>query len=263
VTTEDAVATRPLPSDAEPRGAMSSATASRALVAGLLGLLAVVLVGANRTAPVEARLGQRVELVSLIEAEQARNAQLAARVEELSAELAALERMGSGGDAVAALSGDVDALAAPAGLTPVRGPGVVATLKDSSKAPTSADDYNDFVIHEQDLQAVINALWAGGAEAMSVNGNRILTTTAIRCVGNVLLLHGSTYSPPYVIEAVGDAAELRSALDRDPAVDRFVDAVGRFSLGYSVEEAAELLLPGYEGVPTMQHARPVEPGPVS
>jgi uncharacterized protein YlxW (UPF0749 family) len=235
---------------------------ARVLVAAALGLLLVMLVSANRSAPVEARLGQRVELVELIEAEQARNVALAARVEELSAQLAAFERdhaPGVASRALQELSAEVDALAVPAGLTPVRGPGVVATLRDSRIAPPPDGDYNDYVIHEQDLQAVINALWAGGAEAMSVNGHRIRVTTAIRCVGNVLLLHGTTESPPYVIEAIGDADELRSTLDRDPAVQRFVDAVQRYQLGFSLETAERLDLAGYEGVPTLQHARPVDP----
>jgi uncharacterized protein YlxW (UPF0749 family) len=231
------------------------------LIAGAVGLLVVMLVSANRAAPVEARLGQRVELVELIEAEQARNLELAARVEELSADLAALERDHAedvGSAALASLGAEVDELAAPAGLTPVRGPGVVATLRDSRIAPPSDGDYNDYVIHEQDLQAVINGLWAGGAEAMSVNGQRVLTTTAIRCVGNVLLLHGTTHSPPYVIEAIGDEVELRSALDRDSAVLRFTEAVQRYQLGYTVEDAPDLLLPAYEGLPAMQHAQPVD-----
>jgi uncharacterized protein YlxW (UPF0749 family) len=230
----------------------------RALVAATVGLLVVALVTANRSAPVESRLGQRIELVELIEAEQARNAELAARVDALSAELAALERDESGGQTLTALSAAVDELAAPAGMQAVAGPGVIATLRDSRIAPPPDGDYNDYVIHEQDLQAVINALWAGGAEAMSVNGNRILTTTAIRCVGNVLLLHGTTHSPPYEIAAIGDVQELQTALTRDPAVARFADAVARFKLGYTVDVDAALLLPGFEGVSAMQVARPVD-----
>jgi uncharacterized protein YlxW (UPF0749 family) len=242
------------PGEAVPNQTVSIATR---LVFGVgLGLLIVLLVTATRAAPPEARLGQRVELVSLIEAEQARNAELSARVEELSAQLAELERHGSG-EAITALQGKVAELAVPAGMTAVRGPGVVATLRDSRIAPPPDGDYNDYVIHEEDLQAVINALWAGGAEAMSVNGQRILATTAIRCVGNVLLLHGTTYSPPYEIAAIGDEVALTAALDRDPAVQRFEDAVKSFQLGFAVEVEDALELPGYEGISAMQVARPV------
>jgi uncharacterized protein YlxW (UPF0749 family) len=220
-----------------------------------LGLLGVLLVTSTRTAPPEARLGQRVELMELIEAEQARNAELAARVEELSAQLSALEAHGSG-EAMTALQVKVAELAVPAGMTGVRGPGVVATLRDSRIAPPPDGDYNDYVIHEEDLQGVINAMWGGGAEAMTVNGHRILSTTAIRCVGNVLLLHGTTHSPPYVIEAIGDEVALTDALDRDPAVQRFEEAVKSYQLGFTVEPSAVLELAGYEGVSAMQVARP-------
>jgi uncharacterized protein YlxW (UPF0749 family) len=220
-----------------------------------LGLLGVLLVTSTRTAPPEARIGQRVELVELIQAEQARNAELAVRVEELSAQLAELEGHSSG-EAITALQVKVAELAAPAGMTAVRGPGVVATLRDSRIAPPPDGDYNDYVIHEEDLQGVINALWTGGAEAMTVNGHRILSTTAIRCVGNVLLLHGTTHSPPYVIEAIGDQVALADALDRDPAVQRFVEAVQTYQLGFTLESADVLELAGYEGISAMQTARP-------
>jgi uncharacterized protein YlxW (UPF0749 family) len=220
-----------------------------------LGLLGVLLVTSTRTAPPEARIGQRVELVELIEAEQARNAELAVRVEELSAQLAELEGHSSG-EAITALQVKVAELAAPAGMTAVRGPGVVATLRDSRIAPPPDGDYNDYVIHEEDLQGVINALWSGGAEAMTVNGHRILSTTAIRCVGNVLLLHGTTHSPPYVIEAIGDPVALSDALGRDPAVQRFGEAVKTYQLGFTVEPTDVLELAGYEGVSAMQTARP-------
>jgi uncharacterized protein YlxW (UPF0749 family) len=236
--------------------------ATRVLVGVGLGLMGVLLISSTRAAPQEARLGQRVELVHLIQAEQERNAELAARVEELSAQLAELERHNSG-EAITALQERVAELAVPAGMTAVHGPGVVATLRDSRIAPPPDGDYNDYVIHEEDLQGVINALWNGGAEAMTVNGHRILSTTAIRCVGNVLLLHGRTHSPPYVIETIGDEVALRDALARDPAVQRFEEAVKSYQLGFTVETEEALELSGYEGVSAMQVARPVGSGTTS
>jgi uncharacterized protein YlxW (UPF0749 family) len=225
-----------------------------------MGLFGVLIVTSAQSEPVEARRGHRHELVELIGAEQARNAELSRRVEELSAQLADLGRVGSEGGAVqlAALQEQIDALAAPAGLVAVRGPGVTVTLRDSRVPPQPDEDYNDFVIHEQDLQAVINALWSGGAEAMAVNGNRILSTTAIRCVGNVLLLHGATHSPPYVIDAIGDEVALRGALDRDAAVAVFAEAVTTYQLGFEVVVVPELTVPAYEGSTAMQVAAPVD-----
>jgi uncharacterized protein YlxW (UPF0749 family) len=105
------------------------------------------------------------------------------------------------------------------------------------------------------LQANINALWAGGAEAMSVNGQRVLTTTAIRCIGNTLLLHGRQYSPPYSVEAIGNRDALLAALDRDPDVERFRHAAQRYQLGLEVVAAGEIESPASEDLARLDRAR--------
>ena len=67
------------------------------------------------------------------------------------------------------------------------------------------------------MQAVVNALWAGGAEAMTIMGVRVISTSAVRCVGNTLLLHGRVYSPPFVITAIGDPSAMQQALENPTA----------------------------------------------
>ena len=86
------------------------------------------------------------------------------------------------------------------------------TLAD---APRSADRVlpedaspDDLVVHQQDVQAVVNALWPGGAEAMQIMDQRVITTSAVRCVGNTLILQGRVYSPPFQITAIGDPQRL-------------------------------------------------------
>lgn len=225
-----------------------------------LVLLVLILIMAAQSRPAaqgEARLGRRVELVELIRAEQARVNALAAKVEELSAQIDAYQRDTDGDpEIMAALRAQVDAVAGPAGLTAVEGPGLVVTLTDSALSESPSGDLNDLVVHEQDLQAVINALWAGGAEAMSVNGQRVLATTAIRCVGNTLLLHGSVYSPPYQIRTVGDAAAMRAELARDPAAQQFQRAAEEFEVGFALADQEKLLIPAFEGSTALRTARP-------
>ena len=220
-------------------------------------LLAVFLVVASRTETTSttARTGRRVELVELIRAEQQRTRELEATVESLAAQVASFE----GQEADGALRFErvqrrIDRIAAAAGLTAVRGPGLRAVLTDSELDVASTGNLNDLVIHEQDLQAVINALWAGGAEAISVNGQRVLATTAIRCVGNTLLLHGSVYSPPYQIDAIGDRVALRAELARDPAVTRFAAAATQFKLGFTVTDET-LEIPEFEGATALDVAQ--------
>lgn len=225
--------------------------------------LALILTVAAQSKPQvrEARISRRVELVELIRREQARVNALSARAEELAAQIATAQRSRPGEPRMAeALAARLDAIAPRVGLTAVRGPGVVVTLTDAPPQGDSATDLNDLVIHEQDLQAVINALWAGGAEAMSVNGQRVLATTAIRCVGNTLLLHGSVYSPPYQIRVVGDREGMTGALDHDEAVARFRRAVDEFGLGFAVAPVDGIEVPAFDGTVSLAVAKAARGG---
>ena len=143
------------------------------------------------------------------------------------------------------------------GLTTVTGAGLRVVLQDAPANRPQPEGIvaDDLVVHQQDLEGVINALWAGGAEAMTLQGQRVTTLTAFRCVGNVLSLHGRVYSPPYTVEAIGDPVALQKALDQSPTVQvyrEYVDAVG---LGYEVRKIDDLTLPAYDGVLTLEHAR--------
>ena len=91
--------------------------------------------------------------------------------------------------------------------------GVVTVTLDDAPSSVAANgiDPDLLVVHQQDIQAVVNALWSGGAEAMTIQDQRVISTTAVKCVGNTVL-HGIPYSPPYVITAIGDQARLRAAL---------------------------------------------------
>jgi uncharacterized protein YlxW (UPF0749 family) len=137
-----------------------------------------------------------------------------------------------------------------AGLVPVTGPAVTVSLDDAPRRegrPPLSEDPDDLVVHQQDVQAVVNALWSGGAEAMTLMGQRIVSTSAVRCVGNTVILHGQVYGPPFVITAVGDPGDLRDALERDPGVLFFRTYVEKFGLGYTVRTQREVTLPAYDG----------------
>jgi uncharacterized protein YlxW (UPF0749 family) len=155
------------------------------------------------------------------------------------------------------------ALAADAGLDPTRGPGIVVTLTDAQRDangrfPRDASP-DDLVVHQQDIQAVLNALWSGGAEGIQMQDQRIIGTSAPRCVGNTLLLNGRTYSPPYVITAVGDAAAMQAALAANPLVTIYKQYVVRFGLGYAEEPTASVDLVGHADPVRMRFARPAGP----
>lgn len=97
-----------------------------------------------------------------------------------------------------------------AGLTDVEGPGVTVTLRDGQDAGTLAMER---IIHDGDVLRVVNELWAAGAEAVEVNGHRVVSATSFRCVGNVIQVEGVRIAPPIAIRAIGDASTLMGAMD--------------------------------------------------
>ena len=151
-------------------------------------------------------------------------------------------------------------LAVDAGLTPMRGPGLVVTLTDAQRDangrfPRDASP-DDLVVHQQDIQAVLNALWSSGAEAVQMQDQRLIATSAPRCVGNTLLLNGRTYSPPYTITAIGDVAKMQAALAAAPLVTLYKQYVVRFGLGYTEEPRAAVDVVGYTEPVAMHYAQP-------
>ncbi|HEY9476023.1 MAG TPA: DUF881 domain-containing protein [Mycobacteriales bacterium] len=206
------------------------------------------------------RAGRRVELTQLIAEEEQRVARFTGQATTLQHQVDELESQAARGDQRVGTEQDrAEGLAAPAGLTPARGPALSVTLDDAPRGPDGAlppgaRNVDDVVVHQQDVQAVVNALWAGGAEAMTIMGERIITTGAVRCVGNVLLLYGRTYSPPYRITAIGDPDRMRSALDRQPGVVIYQKAAEYFGLGYNVESRRDVTLPGYDGPLRLNYA---------
>ncbi len=99
-----------------------------------------------------------------------------------------------------------------AGLTGLQGPGIIVQLNDSPLKPKPGDDPNYYIVHDIDLLALVNELWASGAEAISINGERIVMTTAIRCVGPTITINAVRLSPPYIIKAIGPPQNLDTGL---------------------------------------------------
>ena len=125
-------------------------------------------------------------------------------------------------------------------------PGLVVTLDDSPlwenmvDSSGSTSNINDYVVHQQDVEAVVNALWAGGAESMMIMDQRVLFNSAVRCSGNVLLLQGKKYSPPFTISAIGPVETMKKALDNSQEVTIYRQYVSAFGLGWQVDEKEKL-----------------------
>ncbi|MEU5899761.1 MULTISPECIES: DUF881 domain-containing protein [Streptomyces] len=158
----------------------------------------------------------------------------------------------------------LEALEENAGTKKLKGKAVTVTLADAppnatAKLPGYPEPQpNDLVIHQQDLQAVVNALWKGGAKGIKVMDQRLISTSAVRCVGNTLILQGRVYSPPYKVTAVGDPDKLRTALTASPEIQNYMLYVNAYGLGWKVDDDGAVTLPGYSGTVDLHYAKPVE-----
>ena len=168
------------------------------------------------------------DLSTLVRTRQEQVRQLETEVSSLDA---AIEGFSS------AQSGTAAEDAFTAGSTrPVSGPGVQITLSDAptGQVPAGATP-DDLVIHQQDIEDTMNALWSGGAEAMTVQGVRVTDRTVIRCIGNVILVDGTSFSPPYVIQAIGDPAALHAAVASNPRMVNYQAYVAKYGLGWDMQ----------------------------
>jgi uncharacterized protein YlxW (UPF0749 family) len=208
------------------------------------------------------RAGRRVELTQLISAQEKSVGDATKRAVALQGEVDGLEKEASTKDGrVGAVRTASQRLENQVGLRALRGGGLSVVLDDAPRRPDGSLPPNarpdDVIVHQQDVQSVVNALWAGGADGLAVMGQRLITTGAVRCVGNTLLLYGRTYSPPFRVTALGDPTRLRTALDNEPGVRLYRQAVDYFGLGYEVKDEREVTLPGYDGPVRLGYAEAV------
>jgi uncharacterized protein YlxW (UPF0749 family) len=154
---------------------------------------------------------------------------------------------------------DVAALELVSGTVAVRGPGLVVTLDDASKPGEGTGDRGgqpgDGRVYDRDLQVVVNALWAAGAEAISINNQRLTALTAIRSAGEAVLVDLRPLSPPYLLRAVGDVDTLEPRFVDSPTARTFQTWTSLYGLGFDVRRDKDLRLPA-ASPPELRIARP-------
>lgn len=227
-------------------------------------LVAGVLLGTTREAAQgdDLRPAPTTRLSDLVRAAQQDVAAAEDQRSRLVTDLdAAREQAGTSDAGVAAALARSGGLDSAAGLTAMSGPGLSVTLTDAARDsdgsyPADATP-DDLVVHQQDLQSVLNGLWAGGAEAVTIQDQRVVATSAPRCIGNTLLLHGRTYSPPYVVTAIGNPDALRTSVEQQRGVAIYQQYVARFGLGFEVEAADDISVPAYAGSIRLSQAQEV------
>ena len=133
-----------------------------------------------------------------------------------------------------------------AGLTGMKGPGIVVVLSDSPRTPPVNTDPYFYIVHDVDLTALVNELWSAGAEAVSINEQRIVTRSSIRCVGPTVLVNGVRIAAPYTVKGIGPG-DLETAL-RMPGgfLDSMAALIGNGGQ-VSISRADEVTIMPYEG----------------
>src|SRR6478736_9046308 len=183
---------------------------------------ALFVVSANNSQGTDLRPGRYTDLASLVEDEADSYATLREKVAALDDQVTMLSSRVSDGE-VKRYQRKIDRLRDPAGLEPRSGQGVTIVLSDAPEdvINSTTGNVNPLLVHQQDIQAVVNALWKGGATAVTIQGQRVVSTTGIKCEGNSVQLQGVPYPQPYVIQAVGNQADLLMALEDDDYVSSY------------------------------------------
>ncbi|WP_028643720.1 DUF881 domain-containing protein [Nocardioides sp. URHA0020] len=220
------------------------------------------VVSANNSQGTDLRPGRYTDLASLVDDEADGYDELRDRVASLNAEVDMLSTR-VGDDDVRRYQRRIARLEDPAGLRPRTGQGVKIVLSDAPEdvINSTTGNVNPLLVHQQDIQAVVNALWKGGATAVTIQGQRIVSTTGIKCEGNSVQLQGVPYPQPYVIEAVGDQSALLAAVDGDAYIGAYrEDAVDPdISVGWDLELQSLVKAPGYDGLLDLNYATPLNP----
>lgn len=241
------------------RGLPASTGSRRPLL--LVSLLVIGLVIGVSTASLRSRDGGRAEaradLISQIETRQEAVDEQGNTVRELQVEIdAASARLDP--DLVGTRQDQLDAMRVSSGLVPVRGEGLRITLDDAPDSSSSADGdprtgtNDEGRVRSKDLQLITNGLWSSGAEAISINGQRLTSRTAIRFAGEAILVNFRPLTRPYTIEAIGGADDLQTSFAESAAGSYLTGLRSNYGIETSLTTQDELRLPGATSITTRQ-----------
>jgi uncharacterized protein YlxW (UPF0749 family) len=254
----DAPESRPAPDRRAPRGPAPLMRGWRPVTLAAFALCGMLfVVSAVKSDGNDLRPGRYTDLASLVSTESNQVTRLKQQVAVLNTEVEQLTRSVND-KRVARLQDKADALRVPAGLEPVTGPGLTVTLSDAPEdvINSSTRELRLLVVHQQDIQAVVNAMWRGGAVAIAVQGQRLVSTTGIKCEGNAVKLDGVPYAQPYSITAVGDQVALLRAIEEDRMLQVYREQAAQpdIAIGWNLESHVEITVPGYTGITGMDYA---------
>ncbi len=224
----------------------SAPTGTRPSNLGLVAVLIVfgLMVGISAIKTDQERpqtQAERAELIAQIHHRQDDQAALSSRLNQVQDDVTSLQKAVAGQTTRGAeLAARVQLLSTVAGTVPVVGPGLVITTDDAGQG---ASDFGGTIL-DTDLQALANGLWAAGAEAISINGHRLTTLTAIRIAGTAITVDNVSLSPPYVIHAIGDPATLPARLLETGGGQTWLGLEANFGIRFDRQTRENITVPG-------------------
>ncbi len=224
-------------------------------VLAIAGFLAVTQIRTELLIRQELRVPseQLAELGILLRAQERNRSALEQQIASLNEQLRAYQQNSAQGTVKLAVLGQrLEQLRVLAGLAPLTGPGVIVELRDSPRPLPPSGDPNTVILHYTDLQAVVNELWASGAEAIALNGIRLITFTSLNCVGTTILCSTKRVAPPYQMVAIGDPAKLLAYLQRPGGA---LEPLRAFGFPVRVRAETQVTVPAYRGSFHFTYAR--------
>ncbi len=201
---------------------------------------------------------ERAPLLETATELQARQDELKGRILQLREDIQGVEGQGSGSaDLVRQLNAQLEEARIAAGLIPLTGTGIVLQLDDSQAVVPPGDSQADYLVGSRDIRSVVEELWAAGAEAIAINGERVTPTTAIIDIGASLLVNSAYLAPPYQVTALG-AADLYDRLSHSPGFIDFVRTRAEtYGIRLSFAEPDSIDMPAFAGTVTLRYSRPL------
>lgn len=230
-----------------------SAQVSIAVVCLILGIMLAIQYRASEGTYEESiRPGRNQDLTIKLNNVTEERDSLANEVVDLREKLSNIRK---NNQAMADLQEELQKANMAAGLIPISGPGVVVTLNDSTRTLQAGEDPNPLLVHDEDILKITNELKASGAEAISVNNERVVSMSEIRCAGTTILINSSKIAPPFVIKAIGDPDILQSGL---LIKGGYLESLKFYGIQTQVQKSKNVEIPAYNGVMKFIYSSPMK-----
>ncbi len=180
-------------------------------------------------------------------------------IEQKSSELKTLENIASGEENIIdIIESDLKLNKAKAGYTKLEGPGIEIIMFDNLLLDNNVISYNDDIIHDVDILNIINDLKVAGAEAISINEERLTSSSEIKCGGPIIRVNGRSLGAPFTIKAIGDPKVLMAAVNAPGTYGETLKTI--YGIGLEPYIVDKLIIPSYKGIFALNYAKPMEEG---